>query len=69
MRWPFFRAPLLSIVIAETPHGKIANDFVERDARRAEEISKVDTLVHGGGEAVIKLQAAEGNITVVRTNP
>jgi hypothetical protein len=56
-------------LIAETPHGKIANDFVERDERRAEEISKVDTLVHGGSEAVIKLQATEGNIKVVRTNP
>jgi hypothetical protein len=56
-------------LIAETPHGKIANDFVERDQRRDEEISKVNTLVHGGGEAVIKLQAREGNIEVVRTNP
>jgi hypothetical protein len=56
-------------LIAETPHGKIANDFVERDERRAEVISNVDTLVHDGGEAVIKLQAAEGNIKVVRTNP
>ncbi len=56
-------------LIAETPRGKIANDFVERGERRAEEISKVDTLVHGGGEAVIKLQARAGNINVVRTNP
>ena len=56
-------------LIAETPHGKIANDFVERNDRRAEKISKVDTLVHGGGEAVIKLQAAEGNIKVMRTKP
>jgi hypothetical protein len=56
-------------LIAETPHGKIVNDFVERDERRADVISKVDTLVHEGGGAVIKLQAAEGNIKVVRTNP
>lgn len=56
-------------LIAETPHGTISNDFLERDERRAEEISKVDTLVHGGGEAVIKLQATEGNIKVLRTNP
>jgi hypothetical protein len=56
-------------LIAETPHGKIANDFVERDERRAEVISNLDTLVHDGGEAVIKLQAAEGNIKVVGTNP
>jgi hypothetical protein len=54
-------------LIAETPHGKIANDFVERDERRAEKISKMDTLVRDGGEAVVKLQAAKGNIKVVRT--
>jgi hypothetical protein len=56
-------------LIAETPQGKIANDFAERDERRAEVISNVDTLVHDGGDAVIKLQAAEGNIKVVGTNP
>jgi hypothetical protein len=56
-------------LIAETLHGKVANDFVERNDRRAEEISKVDTLVHGGSEAVIKLQVTEGNIKVIRTNP
>jgi len=56
-------------LIAETPHGKIANDFIERDERRAEVISNVNTLVHDGGGAVIKLRAAEGNIKVVRTNP
>jgi hypothetical protein len=54
-------------LIAETPHGNIANDFLERDERRAEVISNLDTLVHDGGEAVVKLQAAEGDIKVVRT--
>jgi hypothetical protein len=56
-------------LVAETPHGKIANDFVERDERRAEEISTVDTLIHGGGEAVLSCKPPEGNIKVVRTNP
>jgi hypothetical protein len=56
-------------LIAKTPHGKIANDFLEKDERRAEEVSKADMSVHDGGEAVIRLQAAEGNIKVVRTNP
>jgi hypothetical protein len=37
-------------LIAEAPHGKITNDFDERDERRAEEMSKVDKLVHDGGE-------------------
>jgi hypothetical protein len=56
-------------LIAETLHGKVANDFVERNDRRAEEISKVDTLVHGGSGAVIKLQVTEGDIKVMRANP
>jgi DUF4097 and DUF4098 domain-containing protein YvlB len=56
-------------LIAETLHGKVASDFVERNDRRAEETSKVDTLVHGGSEAVIKLQVTEGNIKVMRANP
>jgi hypothetical protein len=51
-------------LVAKTPHGKVVNDFVERNHRRAEEISDVDTLVRGGGEAVITLQATEGNIKV-----
>lgn len=56
-------------LIAETLHGKVVSDFVERNDRRAEQISKVDTFVHGGGEAVIKLQVTEGNIKVMRANP
>ena len=56
-------------LIAETLHGKVANDFVERNDRRAEEISKVDTLVHGGSGAVIKLRVTEGDIKVMRANP
>lgn len=65
----FLPGPAAFHLIAETPRGRIANDFVERARRDAEEASKVDTLVHGGGDAVIKLQVKEGNIEVVRTNP
>jgi len=42
---------------------------LERAERRAEEVFKADMSVHDGGEAVIRLQAAEGNIKVARTNP
>jgi DUF4097 and DUF4098 domain-containing protein YvlB len=56
-------------LIAETRHGKIASDFVEGDKRHAEETSRVDTLVHGGGDAVIKLQITDGNIKVVEQKP
>ena len=65
----FFPGAAAFHLIAEAPHGKVANDFVERDERDAKEMFKIDTLVQGGGEAVVKLQATEGNIKVVRTNP
>jgi DUF4097 and DUF4098 domain-containing protein YvlB len=56
-------------LIAETADGNIANDFADRNERHAQEISKVETLFNGGGEAVINLQAGQGDIKVVRTNP
>jgi hypothetical protein len=65
----FFPGAAAFHLIAEAPRGRIANDFIERDERDAEGVFKVNTLVHGGGDAVIKLQATEGNIKVVRTNP
>jgi hypothetical protein len=55
-------------LITEAPHGKVANDFVERAKRHAEEKSNMDTLVHGGGDAIIKLQAKNDDIKVVRTS-
>jgi hypothetical protein len=65
----FFPGTAAFHLIAEAPHGKVANDFVERKQARAKERSKVDTLVHDGGEAVIRLHATEGNIKMVRTSP
>ncbi len=56
-------------LIAETVHGKIANDFAEQDERGAEGISKVDMLVGNGGEAAIKMHVTEGNIKIVEANP
>ncbi len=32
-------------------------------------MTKVDVLVHGGGEAQIRMHATEGNIKVVEQNP
>ena len=65
----FFPGAAAFHLIAETRHGKVANDFVERDKPLASEILRVDTLVHDGGDAIINLQAREGNIRVVRTKP
>jgi hypothetical protein len=32
-------------------------------------MTRVDMLVHGGGEAQIKMHATEGNIKVIGQNP
>jgi hypothetical protein len=56
-------------LIAETVHGKIANDIAEQGERRTEPLTKVDMLVNGGGTAGIKMHATEGNIEIVEQNP
>ena len=56
-------------LIAETVHGEIANDFDERDERDAEETRQIDMLVHGGGEAGLKMSATEGDIKIVEQGP
>jgi hypothetical protein len=58
-------------LVAETARGKIGNDFdnlaVERTASAAP--AKIDMLVNGGGQAAIKMRAADGDIKIVEANP
>ncbi|HSS15981.1 MAG TPA: hypothetical protein VLQ29_03250 [Candidatus Dormibacteraeota bacterium] len=58
-------------LVAETAHGKIGNDFdnlaVERTSSAA--AAKIDMLVNGGGQAAIKMRAADGDIKIVEANP
>jgi hypothetical protein len=56
-------------LIAETLHGKIANDFSENGQTNAEDETRIDMLIQGGGETAIKMHALEGNIKVVEQNP
>lgn len=69
--WAFLPSESAFHLVAETAHGKIANDFdnlaVERtpSARAA----KIDMLVNGGGQAAIKMRAADGDIKIVEANP
>jgi hypothetical protein len=67
--WAFLPSDAAFHLIAETLEGKIANDFEERGERAAQETTKVDTLIHGGGEVAIKVHVSEGNIKVVEKNP
>jgi hypothetical protein len=67
--WAFLPDDAAFHLIAETVHGKIASDFGEEGERGAQPITNIDALVHGGGEAEIKMHATEGNIKVVEQAP
>jgi hypothetical protein len=69
--WAFLPSESAFHLAAETAHGRIANDFdnlaVERTASAA--AAKIDMLVNGGGQAAIKMRAANGDIKIVEANP
>jgi DUF4097 and DUF4098 domain-containing protein YvlB len=56
-------------LVAETPNGKIDNDFTEKEQRSGESPTKIDMLVNGGGEAAIEIHATDGNIKIAEANP
>ncbi len=56
-------------LVAETPNGKIDNDFTEKEQRSGEQPTKIDILVGGGGEAGIEIRATDGNIKIAEANP
>jgi hypothetical protein len=69
--WAFLPSESAFHLVAETAHGKIANDFdnlaVERTA--ACPAAKIDMLVNGGGQAAIKVRAERGDINIIEANP
>jgi len=56
-------------LIAHTATGKIANDFAEKEQRRAEPINKTDMLVGGGGKTVFQFETQDGNVKITEHNP
>lgn len=54
---------------AETPGGKIGNDFAEKEKRTGTIVTKVDEVVGNSPNATINLTADDGNIKIVETNP
>jgi hypothetical protein len=56
-------------LIAHTATGKIANDFTEKEARHAEAVNKIDTLVEGGGKTTFQFETQDGNIKISEHNP
>jgi len=56
-------------LIAHTATGKIANDFAEKEQRRAEPINKIDMLVGGGGKTTFQFETQDGNVKIAEHNP
>ena len=56
-------------LIAHTATGKIANDFAEKEQRRAEPINKIDMLVGGGDKTTFQFETQDGNIKIAEHNP
>jgi hypothetical protein len=69
--WAFLPVDAAFHLVAETAHGKVANDFDNPAVAGAifAGAMKIDTLVHGGGETAIKVHTANGDIKVMAANP
>ena len=68
--WAFFPSDAVFRLVAETLHGKLASDFDDTAAQTAPAGGKkIETLVHGGGHAAIKVRMANGDIKIVEANP
>jgi hypothetical protein len=69
--WAFLPSDAAFHLVAETVHGRLASDFDSIPVARAASAGaeKLDTLVDGGGQTVIKVQTANGDIKIVEANP
>jgi len=67
--WAFFPADIVCHLVAETGHGNIGNDFEEPAQRGTKETTKIDMLIHGGGDAEVTMRAKDGDLRIVKTSP
>jgi hypothetical protein len=69
--WAFLPSAAAFRLIAETAFGTIASDFDNAPVGRAASAGaeKIDTLVHGGGQAAIRVRTANGDVKIVEANP
>jgi len=56
-------------LIAHTATGNIANDFAEKEQRRAEPVNKIDMLVGDGGKTIFQFETQDGNVKIAEHNP
>jgi hypothetical protein len=69
--WAFLPGAAAFHLVAKTAHGKIVNDFDDRAVAEPSftAVPKINMLIHGGGQALIKMHVTNGNIKIVEANP
>src|SRR5262249_32718675 len=69
--WAFLPSDAAFHLVAETVYGRIASDFDNMPVARAASAGaeKINTLVHGGGQAAIKVRSGTGDVKIVEANP
>jgi hypothetical protein len=69
--WATFPSNAAFHLVAETLHGRVASDFDDVPIAGAAlaGAEKIDALVHGGGQAAIKVRTANGDVKILEANP
>jgi len=67
--WAFLPADIVCHLVAETGHGKIESDFWDSTQRGTKEVTKINMLIEGGGNAAVTMRAKEGDLRIVKTSP
>jgi hypothetical protein len=69
--WAFLPSQAAFHLLAETTHGRIANDFDNPAVARptSADATKIDMLANDGGKAEIRMRTANGDIRIMEENP
>ncbi len=67
--WAFLPVDIVCHLVAETGHGKIESDFWDSTQRGTKEVTKINMLIEGGGNAAVTMRAKEGDLRIVKTSP
>ena len=67
--WAFLPIDVVCHLVAETRRGNIGNDFEEPAERGTKDISKIDMLIQGGGDAAVTMRTKEGNMRIMKASP
>jgi hypothetical protein len=56
-------------LLATTVDGNISSDFSEKEDRHPDIVQKIDAVVGGPSQSVVKIHATNGNIRIAESNP